>query len=222
MNELIILFHILIVVGFAFGALRLGKEALVAWAAVQAILANLFVLKQIDLLGFIVTCSDVFAIGSILALNLLQEYYGPESAKKTAWISFYAMIFFGVMSQIHLLYVPSQADFAHSSFQTILGPAPRLLLASLAAFFIVQQIDIRVFGFLKKKLTHAPLYLRNGISLILSQLIDTALFSVLGLYGIAESLSDIILVSFALKVIIIFCLTPFIAASKRWAVRNEI
>ena len=63
MNELIFLFHILLVLSFVLGALRLGKNALLSLLALQAILANLFVVKQISLFGFAVTCSDVFAIG---------------------------------------------------------------------------------------------------------------------------------------------------------------
>ena len=90
MNECIFLLHVALVIGFALGALRLGKEALTAWVALQAVLANLFVIKQMTFLGFTVTCSDVFAIGSIAGLNLVQEFFGKESARKARRSSVFA------------------------------------------------------------------------------------------------------------------------------------
>ena len=161
------------------------------------------------------TCSDVFAIGTVLGLNLLQEFFDKESAKKAAWICFYFMLFFAIMSQIHLLYTPNLHDTMHSSFVMLLSSTPRLLFASLATFSIVQFFDRYFFGHLKKKFTNAPLMIRNVVTLSCSQLLDTLLFSYLGLYGLVSSIFDIILVSFLVKLIIIFCISPAINFSKK-------
>jgi uncharacterized integral membrane protein (TIGR00697 family) len=222
MNELLFFIHVILVMGFALGALRLGKEALIAWVAIQAVLANLFVIKQMNFFGFEVTCSDVFAVGSILGLNLLQEYWGKESAKKAAWICFLSMVFFGIMSQIHLLYRPSIHDTTHPSFQAILSTAPRILIASLSVFALVQQIDLRVFSLLRERMKNASFLPRNLIALLLSQFLDTTLFSFAGLYGIVASLFDIVLISFLIKVAVILCSTPFIAFASKFARRREI
>lgn len=212
MNEVIFIGHVLAVMGFALVALRLGRAALIVWVAVQAICANLFVTKQIELFGFTVTSADVFAIGGMLGLNLLQEYFGKESAKKAIWICFYFMLFFAAMSQIHLLYAPSRFDTAHLSFANILAPAPRLFFASLSVFFIVQQVDLRLFGYLKRKF---PFIIRNGVSLTVSQFLDTVLFSLIGLAGLVESLAHIIFISFLLKMAIIACATPLSLLARR-------
>src|ERR1700704_2652696 len=104
MNELIFFLQTILILGFALGAFKLGKEALIAWVAIQALIANLFVLKQITLFGLDVTASDAFAIGSLLGLNFLQEYFNREEANKATWICFFFMIFFVLVSQIHLFY----------------------------------------------------------------------------------------------------------------------
>ena len=125
MNESIFLLHVLVVLGFVLASLRLGKGALIALISLQGVLANLFVVKQMFFLGFSVTCSDVFAIGGILSLNLLQEYYGKEAAKQAVNISLLTLLFFAFMSQIHLLYAPTVSDTTHGAFQTIfsrIGP----------------------------------------------------------------------------------------------------
>lgn len=213
MNETLFFAQILLIVGFSLGALRLGKAALICWVSVLALIANLFVLKQINLFGFDVTASDAFAIGSLLGLNFLQEYFDREDADKAIWVCFFFMVFFTAVSQLHLLYSPSVYDATQPAFQAILSHSPRLLVASMSVFFIVQQIDIRFFAFLKKNLPRAGFALRAAISLCLSQLLDTVLFSFAGLYGIVASVLDVILVSFGIKLIAIICSTSFV----RWA-----
>lgn len=215
MNEALFIVQVLTVFAFGMLALRFGKSALITWISLQAVLANLFVLKQMTFFGFHITCSDVFAIGSILGLNLLREYFGKQAAAKGLWACFFSMLFFVAMAQLHLLYQPSPYDTAHGAYQTLLSPSPRLLLASLAVFFIVQQIDLRLFSYLKEKLTELPLTGRNAVSLTLSQFLDTVLFSYLGLYGLVSSLWDIIAISFLVKLLIISCSSPLIAFSKR-------
>lgn len=211
MNELIFFFQILAAAGSILGALRLGKSALVALIALQGVLANLFVVKQIALFGLSVTCSDVFAIGAMLSLNLLQEYFGKETAKQAIRISLLLLLFFTLVSQIHLLYIPTPLDTTHTSFSTLLSSSPRLLFSSLATFYLVQQLDLRLFSHLK-----GPLITRLSLSLLISQLLDTTLFSFLGLYGLVESLFDIILFSFLIKCIIIAASAPLALLSKRF------
>jgi uncharacterized integral membrane protein (TIGR00697 family) len=61
--------------------------------ALLAVIANLFVLKQTVLFGLHVTCSDVYVIGSMLSLNLLQEHYGQREGQRAIWITFLAMVY---------------------------------------------------------------------------------------------------------------------------------
>ena len=220
MNEALFLLHVILVTGFGLGALKLGQSALISWIALQTVLANLFVLKQMCFFGFHVTCSDVFIIGSIFGLNLLREYFGKEIAKKALWICFFAMFFFVVMAQVHLFYLPSPFDTAHTSFDAILTPSPRLLGASLAVFFLVQQIDLRLFSWLKEKCTRCPLVIRNASTLTITQFLDTLLFSVLGLWGLVANLFDIIAISFLIKMLVITLMSPLMHFSQRFVPKS--
>jgi uncharacterized integral membrane protein (TIGR00697 family) len=195
------------------GALKLGKGALTAWVAVQALIANLFVLKQITLFGLDVTASDAFAVGSLLGLSFLQEYHGKEEARKATWVCFFFMVFFAAVSQLHLLFKASPHDNTAEAFNLLLAPTPRLAMASLGVFFIVQQIDVRFFALLKNKFPHLDFAYRTALVLVLTQFLDTVLFSYAGLYGIVVSMIDIIFVSFLVKLSVIFLVTPVI----KWA-----
>lgn len=210
MNEAIFFIQTIVVLFFSLKALKRGKEAIATWVVVQALIANLFVLKQITLFGFEVTASDAFAVGSLLGLNFIQEHYGQEEAKKVVWTCFFFMFFFFAVSQLHLFYEPSTYDETQSAYQKILTPAPRLIAASMGVFFIVQQIDIRLFSFLKNHLPNLAFAVRVGITLVISQFLDTFLFSFAGLYGLVISVLDIMIVSFLIKLIVIFCMTPLL------------
>jgi len=214
MNEILFLIHILLVIIFLFIALRLGKNYLLVFAAIQALIANLFVIKQIDLFTKTVTTTDVFIIGSIFSQNLIQEYFGKKQALKTIKIIFFSMLFFLVMSRVHLLYSPSPFDITHSSFQNILSSSPRIIISSILAFFLTQRLDIYIFSFLKKIFNQKFLPLRMGISSIIVQFIDTLLFSFLALYGIVDHIFDIILFSFIIKSLVIIFSSPFMKLSK--------
>lgn len=215
-NEIFFLTHVFLVIGFTIGATRIGNAALASLIALQGVLANLFVVKQMDLFGMSVTCSDVFAVGSIMGLNLMQEHFGKEAAKKAITISFFSMVFFVAASQIHLWYAPSLYDQTHPAFVLILSSTPRIVLASIFVFFLVQKWDVLFFGWFKKALSGGYLPIRMGVSLVLSQFIDTVLFTYLGLYGTVACPWDVIAVSFAVKCLIIGCSAPLAALSKRF------
>jgi queuosine precursor transporter len=215
-NEIFFIIQIFLVIGFTMVAARIGQHALGALIALQGVLANLFVVKQMELFGLTVTCSDVFAVGCIVGLNLMQEHFGKEAAKKTIAISFFAMVFFVLVSQIHLWYAPATQDQAHQAFLQVLGAAPRIVLASILVFFLVQKLDVMFFGYLKTLTGGRYLAIRMGASLLLSQWIDTVFFSFAGLYGIVANLFDVIVVSFAVKCIVIGCSAPLAAFSRRF------
>lgn len=203
MNEWIFVLQISVVVGALFWAAKIGKEALIALSVILSVFANFFVLKQMLLLGWNVTCSDAFAIGSIFGLNMVSQAYGRDVAKKTIWISFFGMLFYTAISQIHLFFDPSSHDTSQVHFASLLNTAPRLLMASLATFFIVQQFDVRLYGFFQKKLSRLSWQTRSTFCLLISQAIDTVLFSLLGLYGIINDLFSMMIVSYLVKCAVI-------------------
>lgn len=217
MNEWIFLIQMCLIACFALKALKLGEAALTTWVVIQALMANLFVIKQVTLFGFEATASDGFAIGSLLGLNFLQEFFSREAASRTTRLCFFFLIFFMLASQIHLLYIPSANDTTHLAFSTLLSPFPRLFIASLSVCMIIQQIDLSFFSLLKKTFPTMSFSARTLLTLLVSQFLDTVLFSIAGLYGLVSSLFNLILVSFAIKAVGIFVLTFLI---KR--VKNDI
>lgn len=210
MNELIFLIHLASIGITTLLMLYLGMAALISFLCVQAILANLLVIKQITLFGLNATASDAYIVGSVLTLNLVQEYYGKDQARKAIWVSFVLLVFYTIVSQIHLAYLASPSDFTHTAYEIILSFMPRITIASMLTYVAVQYFDTYFYAILKRIFHSKYLSLRNMLSIFVSQLLDTILFSILGLYGIVENIFQIMLVSFGIKMIAMFALIPLI------------
>lgn len=220
MNELVFLLHLLCVSIASLVVLRMGYEALCAFLCVQAILANLFVIKQISLCGFNATAADIYVVGSVFTLNLMQEYYGFKHARKAVWISFCLLIFYTIVSQIHIWYIPSFADFSQSHYYQLLSYMPRLATASIVVYLLVQYFDTYFYALIKNFFKGKYIIVRNIISITISQFLDTILFSFLGLYGIVENIAHIILISFLVKLIALLLLSPFVLSLQNWIQKN--
>jgi len=213
-NELIFLLQTALVGLATLGALFLGCEALVSLVCLECVLANLFVLKQTTLFGLNATCSDAFTIGATLGLNVLQEYFGRSIARKTIWINFFLLVAYALFSRIQLAYLPSVADTMQSVYAPLLLVMPRIVIASFTVYLIAQLVDYHLYGFLKRRSERFPLVVRNYASILVSQFVDTVLFTFLGLYGLIENLWQVVAISYAVKMVAIFLQTPFISLTR--------
>ena len=98
---------------------------------------------------------------------------------------------------------------------SILGFMPRIVIASFVVHLIVQWADYLLYGFLKRTLHDRYLVARNVVSIMLTQLLDTVLFSFLGLYGIIENIWQVIVVSYVSNWLPLLIASPFVLLSKK-------
>ena len=212
MNELIFIFHILIIIFFLGFSLKLGKTAVIIFIILQTLCANIFVLKQISLFSLTVTSADVYIVGSMLSLNILQEHFGKKIAKKTIYLSFYFSLFFLLVSMMHVIYLPSSSDVFHMHYQKIFFMTPRIIFSSIVIYFISARIDIYLYSLFNK----TSLIFKNFFSVAVSQLFDTVLFSYFALYGIVDHIFHIILIGFIIKLALIFTGSFFVTFIKKY------
>ncbi len=208
-NEIIFLLSCLTTAALTLGSLIFGAYGLLAAICLQGILENIFVVKQIQLFGLHVTASDVFAVGLVFALNLLQEFYGKDLSRKAIHLYFLTSIWFLLARTAHVLYEPSIYDFSQEHFIKILESSPRLILASLTTSLFSLHLDRYCYSKIKSLLTNKLSWLSNLASIALSQLFDTILFTYLALYGNVASPTNIIIVSYSVKLMAISLTGPF-------------
>lgn len=210
LNEALFFIHCFLIFAFILLAFRIGKEWLVATTVLSWILANLFVLKQIDLFGMSVTASDAFSVGGALGITLVSEFYGKKSAQRVVWLGFYLLLIFAVMSWIQTSYTPNVEDVHHFHYKTLLNVIPRLVAASLVAYLGSSSLNVLLSSYLQRVWVHKYLFIRVFFVIGFTQFLDTVLFTYLGLYGILSSLFSIVLFSFVVKCVATFLSLPFV------------
>jgi hypothetical protein len=226
-NELIFLIQTILGLAMVLVAFRLGKTWLYALIGVNYVLANIFVTKTIILFGLEATGGNVLYGAIFLTTDLLSEYHGKEAARKGVYIGLGATLFYLVMSQFMLWYDASPNDWGPAEgMKSIFGFAPSIVLASVTAYLISQLHDVWAFHMWKEKFAGKHLWLRNNLSTVVSQLIDSITFAVLAfavfpyLFMDPESIFpmsvviEIILTTYLLKLLVAAIDTPFIYFSK--------
>ena len=215
MNHIIFIIHSALISGLTIFFGRMGKSALTSYVSLLFVLANIFVIKQMNLCGYAVTCADAYIIGVSFGINLLQEVWGKKVAQKAILISFLCSLFYLIMGYFHLWYIPAPHDTSHAHFVYLLTNTLRIIIASFISYLIVQYADTILYAFMKKRLNGKYFVLRNYLSMFSSQLFDTIIFSFLGLYGIVHNITHIMIVSYGIKVVAILLSTPFIYYAKQ-------
>ena len=217
-NEL--LWFILLLIDFItiLIAYRLwGKIGLFIWIPIAIIAANIQVTKTIELFGITATLGNIVYASSFLITDILSENYGKKEAQRGVAIGFYSLILFTLLMNIAVRFLPSPEDFVQSSMETIFGFLPRIMAASLLAYGFSQTHDVWAFHFWKKKWPATRhLWLRNNLSTIVSQLIDSIVFTLAAFIGVFSEgvLIEIIISTYLLKLIVAVLDTPFVYLGK--------
>lgn len=216
-NELLWLLFLLLDLSLVIIMYKIfGKNGIYAIISMSIILANLQVMKIIDLFGFSVTLGNVLYGSIFLATDILSEFHGKKEANKAVWIGFTIMIISTIYFQLTLLFKPNAEDFVNIHFIEIFSFLPRIAVASLIAYLVSQLHDVWVFNLIKEKTKGKMLWLRNNFSTLLSQLIDTSIFCFIAFFGVfpIEIFWQIFISTYILKFIIGLLDTPFIYLAK--------
>jgi uncharacterized integral membrane protein (TIGR00697 family) len=222
-NEIIFLAEMLVNFLLIILAYRLfGKWGLFAWIPVSVIVANIQVVQTVGLFGTVATLGNVVYATSFLVTDILSENYGKEEAKKAVWIGFFSLIAMTLLMNITLLYTPLAGDdFATQTKEatsTIFSLMPRIALASLAAYMVAQRHDVWAFHFWKNRFPETKhLWIRNNLSTLVSQILDSAVFVLVAFAGVFETglLLEIFLTTYLFKFIVAAADTPFVYWGKR-------
>lgn len=207
-NELIFLVHTLVCAGGVVLCAYIGRSLLIAYLCLLGVLANLFVLKTMTLFGLTATCSDMYMVAIVLGLNILQEWWGKETAQKAIYYGFGTLVAYTSFCLLHLSYVPAPTDTHAFFYQELLEHMPRITAASLIAYFISLSCDRALYTLLRNNFAWTVSKASTS-SMLISQTCDTLLFSFLALYGTVSGIWTIIIVSLCIKGSAIGLMAPF-------------
>ncbi|MDE5654824.1 MAG: queuosine precursor transporter [Clostridia bacterium] len=190
MNELILILSLIVIYGVALLAYKLfGKSGLYCVSALATVLANVEVIILIKAFGMEQTLGNVLFAVTFLITDILSECEGKKSANKAVFIGIFSQVFFLILSQSWLLYKPSESDTAMQAIKAVFSNTPRLILASLAVYAVSQIFDVWLYHkwwkFTEKKFGEKRkyLWLRNNGSTLVSQILNTFLFTIIAFVG---------------------------------------
>lgn len=198
------------------------KEGLFVWLGFSTVVANLQVVKTIELFGLTATLGNIMYGTAFFVTDIINEKYGKEEAKKAVWLGFSTLISLTIIMQVVLIFIPHELDIAHDSLQTIFGLLPRIALGSLAAYLVSQYVDVHLYAMLRNKFpSDRALWIRNNGSTMISQLLDTLVFTsiaFLGEYPMAVWI-QIFITTYVIKFIVAMIDTPFAYIAKKMHVK---
>jgi uncharacterized integral membrane protein (TIGR00697 family) len=200
-----------------------GKAGLQVAIATAIILANLQGPKLTEIFGFQTSLGVIFYSSIFFATDVLSENYGREEANKAVRMGFAVSLIVLMMMSLALLFQPSSrpeaAEFSaniHNAFETIVSFTPRFIAGSLLAYAISQSFDVWIFHRIKQITGERWLWLRNNLSTMSSQIVDTVIYSLVAWWGILSLGEALMLgaVKYGFKVVIAAIDTAFLYWAK--------
>lgn len=156
--------------------------------------ANIVAVKIISLFGLFVPAGIIiFPISYILG-DILTEVYGYENTRTIIWLGFLANLLM-VIAIFIAQNLPSAPFWNNqSSFDTILGYTPRLLLASFSAFLVGSFANSFVMSKMKILTKGHMLWTRTIGSTIIGEGLDSLIFISIAFIGVFAFTNLLILI----------------------------
>lgn len=166
--------------------------------------------KPITVLGLTVSGGSLFFPLSYLFGDLLTEVYGYAYSRRVIWAGFASLIFASLMSWI-VLAMPSAAGFTgQSALESVFGSTPRLVAASILAFFVGEFANSFVLAKLKVYTDGRWLWTRTISSTVVGAGVDSFIFYPVAFLGHwpTSLLVKVMLGDYAFKIIWEILATP--------------
>jgi uncharacterized integral membrane protein (TIGR00697 family) len=159
---------------------------------------------------------------SYLFGDILTEVYGYARSRKVIWAGFGALIFASLMSFV-VTYLPLPAGVPPEQMQgnlekqraieMIFGQTPRIVAASLTAFWLGEFVNSFVLAKIKLWMAGRLLFVRTIASTVVGELFDSLLFYPIAFYAAPgwtnEQLVSVMIGNYFIKVMWEVAATPF-------------
>ncbi len=181
--------------------------------------------SDLNLFGqtFTVSMGAIMYSGIYFATDLISERYSRREANIAVILGAISNIVIMFTLVLSTYYLPSEiaasSQSVHSAIQTLAFYSPIFVIGSISAYLISQTFDVWLFNKIKDLTKGKYLWLRNNISTLSSQALDTFIYTFV--WVIAGELTFIVALSIALtkyifKIIIAILDTIFIYIVRNW------
>jgi len=186
-------------------------DVLVALFVTVLIVSNIASTKILTLWKFTFDGGTILFPLSYIFGDILTEVYGFQKSRRVIWLGFFSAVFMSLVFFI-VQVLPPAVDWSYQeSWEQILGFVPRIVLASLMAYFAGEFSNSIILSRLKIFTRGKYLWTRTISSTLVGQAIDTLIFCIIAFYGTMpnELLIVVIVSNYIFKCGVEILFTPF-------------
>ena len=142
--------------------------------------------------------------------DVLTEIYGYARARRVVWAGFASVLFMAAMSWIVVAMPPAPGWAGQSAYEQVFGLTPRIVLASVAAFWAGELTNAFVMARMKVMTGGKRLWQRTIGSTVVGQGVDSLIFYPLAFLGVwtTSQVVTVLITNYLLKVLWEAALTP--------------
>src|SRR5699024_9904532 len=209
-----------------------GKLLILAIIFTTGVLvANIMATKVIDVFGIYAPMGIIVYPITFLMTDTITEVWGKQISKQVILGGLIANIFATVVLQLST-YIPAAPVYElFDEYAQVIGGVPRIAIASIASYYVSHTVDVHLFIKLnqkihshffhkiKQKTNGKHLWLRNNVSTMTSQIIDSVVFMSIAFLGTVPLRVLLIMMGtqYVMKLIFALADTPFVYVTVKWA-----
>lgn len=194
---------------------------LVGLSVATLLISNLASTKLFDFFGTGLVMDGgavIFPISYVLG-DVIVELYGKARARRIIVMTVVMNLLAALVFLVVQAMPPGEGWENQAAFETILGFAPRIVLASFAAYLLGQFLNAHVFEAIRHtSYGGRNLWWRALGSSLAGNLIDSLVFTVIAFIGVisARQLTALVLLAFVVKMLGETLLLPVTYAVVKW------
>jgi len=182
--------------------------------------------KIMAILGISVSVGIFMSPLTFLITDIVEDVYGPKMSREFVMAGAVALGLTFIYTAVFVALPPHERYPYNDQYRLIFGSSLRIMVASFVAFLLAQFHDVWAFALIKKLTGGKALWLRNNVSTIISQAIDTLVFMYLAFYQAAQKFTALFVLGLALpyygfKVAFALLDTPLVYLGVRWLKSKE-
>ena len=185
-------------------------DILVALFVAVLLISNIASTKILTLWKFTFDGGTILFPLSYIFGDILTEVYGFKRSRRVIWLGFFSALLMSLVLYVVQMLPPANGWSNQQAFETLLGFVPRIVLASLIAYFMGEFSNSVTLSLLKIRTKGKLLWVRTISSTIIGEGIDTIVFCMIAFYGTLPDnvLWTVILSNYVFKCSVEIIFTP--------------
>lgn len=197
------------------------RDLLFALFVASMVMVNTLGTKITTILGVRVSVGIFFVPVLFLTTDIIGEVFGRKEASRFVNMATIMLVLLFVMMSVCIAIKPNESWDMQEQYATVFGSSMRMTIASLISFVVAQQLDVFMFSLWGKITKGKHLWIRNNMSTIVSQLIDTTIFEFIAFWHLTPKFTtsyifSLILPYWLFKVVFALLDTPFCYLGVWW------